>query len=146
VPKISKVVKRAQAAGIISGLTKHFGGRDSQVLGGKKFTSRELVGIFQSHIDAIDDVDHTRAAASAAVARERAVAARVRDLTQRLKILVGLEFGLSPEHWADFGWEIPKLPGPKTAAAKVEGARKSRETRAARHTKGKRQKKKIRGW
>jgi hypothetical protein len=46
----------------------------------------------------------------------------------------------------DFGWTMPKKPGPKTVQAKLEGARKGQETRKARHTMGKRQRKAIRGW
>jgi hypothetical protein len=40
--------------------------------------------------------------------------------------------GASPVALGDFGWDVPKKPGPKTAAAKLAGVVKGRATREAR--------------
>jgi hypothetical protein len=145
-PRISKVVKSVRATRIIGGLTKHFAKRGTFAVGGNTYTLEELVGIFQSQIDAIDEVDASHAAMVAAVARERAVTLRVRELTRQLKHAVTAELGFTADGWDDFGWEVPKKPGPKTVEAKLEGARKAQATRKVRHTMGKRQRKKVRGW
>jgi hypothetical protein len=144
--KTSKVVKRAQAARVIAGISKHFAGKTGIDVGGKRYTPKQLVGLFQSHIDAIEEVDAAHAAGAVAVAKERKAALRVRDATRYLKMVVEVEFGPDAVAWDDFGWELPKKPGPKTVEAKLEGARKVRETRKLRNTMGKRQRKKIRGW
>ena len=144
-PRVSKLTKRARATGIIAGLVKHFLGA-SYSLGGKEYTRRQLVAEFQSHLDAIDEVDATRAALAAAVAKERKLARQVAALARYVKMSAESRFGLTPTICADFGWEVPKPPGPKTVKAKLEGAKKARETRKARGTMGKRQRKKIRGW
>jgi hypothetical protein len=104
----------------------------------KAFTPRQLVAAFQSHVDAIDEVDATRAALAAAVARERELARRMTELTRYVKMAVEARFGLSHKIYADFGWEVPKRPGPKTVEAKLEGRRKraTRERRAGRWESG----------
>jgi hypothetical protein len=142
-PKVSKVTKRSRATSIIAGVIKHFSAA-SYTLGGKAFTPKQLVAAFQSHVDAIDEVDATRAALAAAVARERELARRMTALTRYMKMAVEARFGLLHKIYADFGWEVPKRPGPKTVEAKLEGATKARDTRKARGTMGKRQRKKIR--
>jgi len=146
VPKISKTVKRVRAEGVLQGLAKHFARRSSYELGGKVYTREALAGVFQAHAEAVREVDAAHAAVAAAVARERELAKKVAYLTRMLKLAVDAEFGMAPRVWAEFGWEVPKKPGPKTVKAKLEGAEKARATRVARHTMGKRQKRKIRGW
>jgi hypothetical protein len=145
-PKIAKVTKRVQATLIIEGLTKHFTKRNTYWVGGKQYTQRQLIDLFRSQIEAIDEVDAAHAAVASAVARERAVALRIRELARQLKHTLVMDLGFSITGWADFGLELPKKPGPKTVKAKAEGARKAQATRQARHTMGKRQRKKVRGW
>ncbi|HEV3189179.1 MAG TPA: hypothetical protein VGY54_01710 [Polyangiaceae bacterium] len=144
-PRLSKTAKQARAASILQGLAKHFALRSSYELGGKVYTREALAGVFQAHADAVRAVDAAHAAVAVAVAKERALAKKVVHLTRMLKLAVDAEFGPAPRVWAEFGWEVPKKPGPKTVKAKLEGAEKVRATRAARHTMGKRQKQKIRG-
>jgi len=144
-PRVSKLTKRARATGIIAGIVKHFV-EASHFLGGKEYSRRELVAEFQSHIAAIDEVDAKRAALAAAVEKERKLGRQTAALARYVKMMASSRFGLTPTICADFGWEVPKLPGPKTVKAKLEGAARARETRKARGTMGKRQRKKIRGW
>jgi hypothetical protein len=144
-PRVSKVRKVVGAMGVLSGVAKHLEQGPKYPLGGKAYTKDEIVAVFQAHLDAIKQVAATRAAAAAAVVKERAAAARAHEVALLLKTVVHGLFGRSAKHWVDFGWELPKKPGPKTVQSKVEGASKGRATRAARHTMGKRQRKKIKG-
>ena len=144
-PKIGKVTKRARATNIIAGMRKHFGA-PSYTLGGKVYTQSQLIKAFQSHIDSLDEVDAMRAALAVAIAKERALAKRIVALARYVKMAVEGRFGPMPTIYADFGWEMAKKPGPKTVKAKLEGMMKVRETRKARKTMGKRQRKKVRGW
>ena len=144
-PKIGKGTKKVQATRIIQGLVKHFDKGRIYPVGGRRYTPKQLIDAFQAHIDAIERVDAAQAAVTAAVARERQIALRVRELARQLKQTVTVELGFSIAGWSDFGWEVPKPPGPKKLDAKLQGAKKARATREMRHTMGKRQKKKIRG-
>jgi hypothetical protein len=148
-PRVAKVIKRARASSILAGLKKRYEPDDVLNVGGKKCTRRELVDLYQAHLDALRAVDETAAAASAAVAKERAIARDLGPVTFFLKVWVESTLGRSPVILGDFGWEVPKKPGPKTVAAKARGAEKLRETRRLRGTMGKRQRKlaarKLRG-
>ncbi|HLK41476.1 MAG TPA: hypothetical protein VKU41_32225 [Polyangiaceae bacterium] len=144
-PRVSKVSKAVGAMRALAGVVKHFEQGQRYPLGGETYTRDEIVAVFQAQLDAIKQVDATRAAATAAVANERAAAARAHELTHYLKMAVEGRFGPSANAWADFGWEAPKKRGPKTLQGKVEGAHKARATRVARHTMGKRQRRKIKG-
>ena len=145
-PRISKEVKQASAHNVIAGVAKRLAKHKMIVLGREPFTPDELIAVYRAHLDAIRELSAAHAAVSAATARERRLADRVRYLTRLLKSYVLAVFGSSPTHWGDFGWEVPKVPGPKTVQAKLEGAEKLRGTRKARGTMGKRQRKKIKGY
>jgi len=112
---------------------------------GKDYSHEELVAIFQRQVDALEAIRSARAVLAVTVAKERAVARQVRPMTRKLQAHVQNEFGADAAAFGDFGWELPKKPGPKTVTAKAEGARKAKATREARHTTGKRQRLKIRG-
>ena len=142
-PKMSKAMRAVRAMGIIAGIEKRFGRRNILALGGRQYTPGELAAVFQSQIDAVDQVDAAHAAVVNAVAREREIARTVRNLTRLLRFWIGAEFGSDAEAWADFGLTAPKKPGPKTVEAKLAGAERARATRKMRHTMGKRQRKKA---
>jgi hypothetical protein len=144
-PRVPKLKKRAGAAAVIAGLKKHFAKDKIHLIGSKQYTTEQLVAVFQSQIDATAAVAAANAEMQAAIGRERAIDLHLRDLTRLLKHSMTAAFGLSAKAFADFGWDLPKKPGPKTVKAKVEGAKKALATRKARHTMGKRQRLKIRG-
>jgi hypothetical protein len=144
-PKQSKGTKAMRAFHVIAGVKKHFPRQGALMVGGTPYTPEQLVRFFQAHIDAIDAVDAAHADVLAAITRERDVARQVRKLTHLLKYVVAVMLGEDPSTWADFGWEPPKKPGPKTLEAKVRGAERARATRKERGTMGKRQRKKTRG-
>ena len=144
-PKLSQETKRAAAIRVVRGLRKHFARDKTYSLDGKTYSQADLIDAFQSHVAAMDAVNARRAELAAAVAEERAAGGRVRALQKSLKLVVGVNFGRSAVVYADFGWELPKAPGPKTVEAKLQGAARVRETRRLRGTLGRRQRKKIKG-
>ncbi len=77
--------------------------------------------------------------------KERAAAKSVDAFTRGLKLTAFHVLALPLDVLADFGWTLPKKPGPKTTAAKLSGVLKAAATRKARGTMGRRQRLKIRG-
>jgi hypothetical protein len=143
-PKVAKNTKRQSARGVIAGVAKHDASMSTNAFYGPWHAGSEITAVFQAQLDAIDSVDRARVALSAAVARERLATKEARKLEYLLKQRVGVILGVSQVVFNDFGWTVPKKPGPKTTQAKLEGAIKARATRAARGTMGKRQRKKAR--
>jgi hypothetical protein len=148
-PRVAKVIKRARASGIIDGVKKRFAPGATLRLGNEVYTRAQIIAMYQAHLDALRAVDEAAAAASAAVAKEHAIARDIDRFTLSFRLWVESSFGESHEVLGDFGWEQHKKPGPKTAAAKARGAERLRETRRQRGTMGKRQRKaalrKLRG-
>jgi hypothetical protein len=137
-PKISQLIKRTSAREVIAGITKHFTGRKTFMLAGDKTSAKQLIALFQAHLDALDKIAAAHVALAVAVSEERAIAARVNRTEIHLKHLMSNE---APATYRDFGWLVPKKTGPKTVAGKAAGAEKARATRAARGTMGSRQRK-----
>jgi hypothetical protein len=131
-PRATKLDKLTQAKSRLHGLTKHFPKQGKAKVGGKAVSRAELIALFQGHLDAMDDVDAARIALVMAVAKERALAKRVKATTEALTAWVSMVFGPDVAVWADFGLKIAKKPGPKTAAAKLAGVQKRRAARDAR--------------
>jgi len=131
-PRLSKVTKFARTVSVIDGLTKRMKPSEPYVLSGKRFTQAQLLAVFRAHRDALSGVDHARARFRAAVAKERKAAAEAAATTARLKAWVANEFGLDLAVWADFGWVLPKKPGPKTVGGKARGVAKRAAAREAR--------------
>lgn len=143
-PRKSKSQDRIAVTRLLQGIAKHFTDGLPVVLGGKSYTPAELAAVFQAHLDAIDAVTTARAQLATAILRRRGAARRAGEATRLLKLRVAGTDGFSATVWADFGWQVPKKPGPKTVMAKVVGAAKARATREARGTLGKRARKKVR--
>jgi hypothetical protein len=131
-PRKSKLTKREGARKVIAGLATHFPAGRAIVLERKRYTRAQLTGLFQAHIDALDEIDAAHATFAAAVRRERAVARATHRLTMILQRFVGAAFGTNAAVLGDFGWEVPKKPGPKTTGAKLAGVTAGRATRKAR--------------
>jgi hypothetical protein len=142
-PKTSQLTRRIAAASIIAGIKKHLPPKGPYYMSGRELSRDELVAVFEAQVDAIDAIRTARAALSAAVARERAVARRLAPQLPLFRDALCHLLGFRSEVLADFGWRLPKKPGPKTATAKLAGVEKGRATRKARGTMGKRQRQKI---
>jgi hypothetical protein len=142
-PKRSKLERSVAASRVIAGLGKRLADKDSFTLRGVSWTPAKLAALFEAQLDAIRAVDQARAVLAGAVAKERKVSRQARELEVQLKAFVHALFGDSAAAYGDFGWSLPKTPGPKTPLAKLTGAVKARATRLARGTMGKRQRKKA---
>ncbi len=140
-----KTKKRQANESVIAGIEKRLLGHPTLRVGGETFTPAELIALFQSHTDLLNEIDATHAKLRDTVSRERRLAPRIRRLVRNLRAWVVSLYGLDAKAFGDFGWALPRKPGPKKVAAKVAAADKGRATRAARHTMGKRQKAKIKG-
>jgi hypothetical protein len=128
----------------IVGVQKHYATTPTMIVDGVSYETANLVNVLQGPIDAADATTAASAAFHKAVADEKAA----NDLAARayagLKALVVNQFKTSPETLADFGITLPsrRVPDAATTARAVE---KSKATRLARHTMGKRQKEKVKG-
>jgi hypothetical protein len=130
-PRISKIDKLAQARNIIRGVSSRFTKGTGYQLAGKKYSPRELIALFQAHVDAIHEVEAARARFTVAVLNEKEAARRTAGMAQALRLFIAGNFGEAPEVWGAFGWDPPKKPGPKTVRAKVAGVQKRATGRAA---------------
>jgi hypothetical protein len=127
--RISKADKAVQARNLMKAIPKHLG-TGPLLLKGQKYTMKQVVALFQSHLDALDEVNRARVVFRVAVGKETALAKRVKELAASVKRLVNARFGVNYEVLGDFGWTPPKKPGPKTSKAKLAGVKK-REARRA---------------
>jgi hypothetical protein len=130
-PRATKVDKHMQAKSLLRGLGKHFPKEGKHKVGGKPRSRGELVALVQAHLDAMHEVDVARAAFRASVAKERALAKRVKAATGPIRDYVRNAFGPDLAVLADFGLKIAKKPGPKTVAAKLAGVQKRQAARDA---------------
>jgi hypothetical protein len=131
---------------IASGVQKHFPNA-TLTLAGQTLTTSQLADRIQQDIAASDATDKARAAWLTQVQAERSTHASLAPVLRSLRSLVIAQFGDSPDAGdvlADFGYSPRKVPE-RTAAAKAQSADKGRATRAARHTMGSQQKKKVKG-
>jgi hypothetical protein len=144
-PRTTQTARSAAATAVLRGITKRLVAGKTYSVDGKTYSPKEIAARYQAYLDALEGLRSARAALRLAVANERKVARQLAALTVGLKTMLTVQFGTSNVVLADFGWSVPKKPGPKTVAGKVAGAAKARATRAARKTMGKRQREKVKG-
>jgi hypothetical protein len=127
----------------IAGVEKRFPNQQF-MLGGKAFTTAELVALFQGLIDAVAAAVAAKAARAKAVANVKSLRTTVIPVHRDLIAFVKATLGRDPTVLADFGEELsaPKTP---TAEEKAAAVQKRKSTRAARHTMGTVQKKAVKG-
>jgi hypothetical protein len=102
------------------------------IVGGKSYTGAQLVALVRRQISALDAVNAATAVLHQAVHDERAVARDVDRLLCDLKRWVLALHGPRVDVLADYGWEVPKGPGPKTVKSKLQQVEKAKKTREAR--------------
>ena len=129
---------------MIDGFTKFLMQAPPFTVGSQTLTPAAIVQLFQDRINASDAVLPTEAARTAAVKAERDERATTAPLVRSIRRMVLAMYEQSPDKLAFFGIQAPK-PGKKTAQAKATAAAKGKATRAARHTMGSRQKKRVTG-
>ena len=143
----SKPTRKDRLRLMASGVEVHFPSGQA-VLARQTFNlPSDLVKLIQADIDATDAADKVRAEWLAAVQVQLDSHEEIAPVLRALKRMVLAEFGDTQDAsraLADFGFAPPKAPA-ITAEARVASVKKSRATRAARHTMGPKQKKLVKG-
>jgi len=129
---------------IIAGIQKHFQGTSSLQLAGSTYSPADLVKLIQSRASQVATVDAANATWHAAVAAERELNAKLTTVIQGLRQYALNTFGATSPVLADFGFSA-STRRPLTPEENVARTAKAKATRAARHTMGKVQKKKVKG-
>jgi hypothetical protein len=142
--KSNRSTTQARDAQVIAGMQKDLKTTSSLPLGGTTYTPTTLTQLVQSRIDAANAVANARAGWLDAVARYRVLSAQVSLVVNGLRQYVINAFGEESPVLADFGF-TPRKKAVLTTEQKVARARKAAATRAARGTKGKVQKKAVKG-
>ena len=127
---------------LISGIQKHFGKSGVLVANGEKHTASDIIGMLERRIQAAEPVTQAKGAWHNAVREEQNILAESDPVLRDVFKYITLLHGSSLEVLADFGI-VPKNPRALTAAELATKVAKSKATREARHTMGKRQKAKV---
>jgi hypothetical protein len=119
---------------------------DAKVQVGDEVLSREqLVGVFQTALDALDANDASRRTRRRAVEAEKAAVAHARLARDDLRTYAAANLGgTKGASYLALGF-TPRKPGVATPEAKTLGIARAKATRKARNTLGKNQKAQIRG-
>lgn len=142
-PRHAKSTKHRRDTAMVEGLRKH-----RRVLSALVAVSMgsvdELIARFEAHLDAMDAATRLETRWRAALRREAQLEEGVKELMRRLTPLLQGVFGRAGPRVRDFGIRpyVRRKPSVATMKAAVE---KRRATRAARQTRGRRQKSKIKG-
>jgi hypothetical protein len=134
----------AQFKALVNGIKTELANVDSFVISGVTFTKQELVDKFQGRLDAAERTKTARTALHALVAQERQVQADVAKIRTGFKICLQGRLGKNSPELQKFGFTQAKTPQ-RPVANKAAGIEKSKATRQARHTTGKKAKLKITG-
>jgi predicted carbohydrate-binding protein with CBM5 and CBM33 domain len=126
----------------IAGLQKYGASLGPQVsINGQSFTIAQLTAVYQACVDDRTKIASARGALSVLVAKQETDDAAKASIDQGLKAAVVGKFGAKSQEVVDFGYvKQPKSP---TVAVKAQAVEQSANTRKARHTMGKVQRKKI---
>jgi hypothetical protein len=141
----SKNNEAALATKLAAGAQKHLSGLAQLVIGSGTFTPAQVEAQLQSFANLRNSVNTAKAAVSAALTDEQSQGPAMRAFYIAFIAYVRAAFGNSPDVLADFGLAPKKARKPLTADQKAAAAAKRNSTRAARGTKGKRQKAAIKG-
>jgi hypothetical protein len=129
---------------LAEGTAKHFGSVTQIPLPEGTLTPADITSKLNQIVTLRTDVDAARVAARDKVAAERAAMPALRTLMDAYVTYVkATVFGATD--LADFGLTPKKAPAPLTADAKAAAVAKRASTRAARGTKGSKQKKVVKG-
>jgi hypothetical protein len=142
--KPTKANALAGVQALITGTQKHLP-NGTFTIGNESFTAASLTALLQSLVSAMTKDIDTKAAAKDARTELHDLKAQVGPVVKAYReILVGM-YGSASQTLADFGLAPHKARAPMTVEKKAEAAAKRTATRAARGTKGPKQKLAIKG-
>jgi hypothetical protein len=133
------------ATQLIAGAKKRLAGVASVTLESTSYTPAQIEDALQAFIDLRAAADAARALLTAKLVVERDQAPAARRLMTAFVGHLRVAYGNSPDILADFGLQPRKVRAPLTTAQQADAIAKRRATRAARHTMGTAQKKKVKG-
>jgi hypothetical protein len=140
---ITKGTKVARDRKMIAGVEKHIDG--PMLLDGARHTPDELIAMLAERADLSEAVVAAKASWEEAVRRERENAERTKRLHAALRKAIHVMFGKDDARLSDFGMTSHKDRRPLTPEEKLVVVAKILATRAARHTRGRRQRERIKG-
>ena len=126
----ARLEKLINARDVIGGVRRRLGKRAALWVAGKKLTPNAVIAVYEEQLAAMEAVRQAHIAYELALAAERKLRRPVQTFTLDLKATVRNELGLAA--YRDFGWKLPRKPGPKTLASKLAGVQK----RAAKKRRG----------
>jgi hypothetical protein len=142
--KPSKASALAGIRALIAGTQKH-SPNGSLTFGNATFAAASLVQMLQSLADAMVAYDAAHAKANDVLLARRDVAAKVGPVLRAYRRFLVATYGDATETLADYGLKPLKARAPRSVEQKALSAAKSKATRVARGTKGKKQKASIHG-
>jgi len=131
-------------ANFIAAIDKHLSNVPNLPLAGSAYTPAALKQLFQSHIDAANAATAARANLLEAAAAYRSLSTKITPVVRGLRQYAINAFGVTSPVLADFGFTAPKRT-PMNAEQIAARTAKSKATRTARMTMGKRQKQGVHG-
>ena len=141
---INSSTTQAHDAQVVVGIQKHLLNVPSLPVAGSTYTPADLVKLVQSRIDSAGVVAAANANWHSTVTANAALGAKLTPILRGLRQYVLNAFGETSPVLADFGFAAPKT-ATKTPEQKAIAAAKAKATREARGTKGKVQKKAVKG-
>jgi hypothetical protein len=140
----NRVTQTAADQKLADGFNRHGSLIGSLLIDGKQLKPVDIVQVIQDRINATKAVDAGKATWLSAVKANKDGRAKTRAFMAQVRQAVLVMFASSIDILADFGLAPRKVRAPKPPV-KVAAADKAKATRAARGTKGKKQKAKIKG-
>jgi hypothetical protein len=141
----TKSKQASLAESLIAGTKKHLSTASSLAFGGNTYTPAEVGASLQTLADLRAAVSDAKAVTKAKVDAERAQAPPLLGHMAEYVAFVRATFGNKPDVLADFGLDPKKARKPPTAEQSAAATAKRSATRAARHTMGSKQKRKVKG-
>ena len=128
----------ANVLALIAGTQKYFPST-SFTLGGKSYTTAQLIQLLQGLASAMSAVIAAHASVKDALKALGGVEANVAPVMRDYVKIVHSAYDSTAQALADFGLKPPKARAPRTSEQNAAAAAKAKATRIARGTKGKKQ-------
>jgi hypothetical protein len=137
-----KATVEAEYKALIDGINSELGADTSFIINDESFTKADLIGRFESRLEAAQKTKTNRTALHLCVASERAIALEVAPLRMGFKTFLQSRFGKSSPKLQKFGFVQAKKPQ-RPAVSKATAVEKNKATRTVRNTVGKKARLKI---
>jgi hypothetical protein len=128
----------------LAALKKYVKAKTAVTVDGESMKPADLVAAYQAAVDTRAALIPQRASYKKALAARDSAEVTRQVIDKKLKVWVMNQFGATSQVAEEFGF-LPTKVAEKSAETKANAVLKMRATRAARGTKGKRQKEKIKG-